>query len=272
MRSYQCSPTQFSRVLAAEKILLSEAEVDALIKHYSTEDGKLVNYKEFTDEVENTFINKNLTKSPTLRTVSRDLSNTKFVDLTPSEQQLYEETVEELKLQVANRRMSNMETFQDHDRLKNHHITVPQFKRCMPFTLSDEQMAVIVKKYVDGQPQNGINYYQFVTDISAPPTQVDRLAEFTSTEPLKALPPPVKPPPEAGDVVTKVRAIVVKGRIRLMEFFRDFDKLRSYVCLPEHFRSALSAAHVCSRPIIHPSTHSFPLFFPLLFYTHYYHI
>lgn len=244
LRSYKCSPAQFSRVLSTEKFTLPEEEVNALVEHYLTEDGKMVKYKEFLDEVENVFVDKTLTKSPTTRTITRDFSNTHSVVLSPSEQAIYDRVISDLQTQVANRRMSVMEFFQDHDRLKNHHITAAQFIRCMPFSVSEDEINVILKKYTDGQPQDGVNYYQFVFDISNPPEEEDRMAMFTQTASLVPLEKPRERPPEAVAVVTKVQAMVLKGRIRLMEFFRDFDKLRSYVCLPEHFRSALSSAKV----------------------------
>jgi hypothetical protein len=61
--------------------------------------------------------------------------------------------------EVTVRRMAVMTWFKDHDRLKNHHITKPQFVRCMPFLLTENELEVICRKYTDGEERDGINYY-----------------------------------------------------------------------------------------------------------------
>jgi Ca2+-binding EF-hand superfamily protein len=246
LRSGKCSPTQFARVLSTEKFTLQPEEVELLAQHYLEPDGKFVNYRQFTTDVEGTFVTKELEKSPTTRSIPAHYTQTMFVSLTPEEEDLFWKTMNRLKHIVATRRMYMMEHFQDHDRLKNHHITHTQFTRCMPFDLSDEEMRVILKKYTDGKPENGIDYHQFVLEVSKPPEYRDTTRTWGDTTPLKPLPVAKEKPPEAMAVITKVQAIVLKGRIRLLEFFRDFDKLRSGLCLPEHFRTAISAAKVSS--------------------------
>jgi Ca2+-binding EF-hand superfamily protein len=252
LRSGKCSPTQFARVLSTEKFTLPAEEVELLAQHYLEDDGKFVNYRQFITDVEGTFVAKELEKSPTTRTIPAHYTQTMFVSLTPEEEDLFWKTMNKLKHIVATRRMYVMEHFQDHDRLKNHHITHTQFKRCMPFDLSDEEIRVILKKYTDGKPEDGIDYHQFVLEISKPPEYRDMTRTWGDTTPLTALPQAREKPPEALAVTTKVQAIVLKRRIRLLEFFRDFDKLRSGICLPEYFRTAISAANVSSflyRPL-----------------------
>ncbi|KAH7826355.1 putative ef hand family protein [Monocercomonoides exilis] len=244
LRSCKCTPSQFARVLSAEKFTLSPEDINLLVEAYKEPDGKMVNYKRFTDEVEASFVGKELEKSPTTKTRALNLSTVLAVTLPPEEEELYQKTLRELQEIVHYRRMNVMEHFQDHDRLKNHHITQPQFIRCMPFSLSEEQLRVLCKKYTDGKPQDGVNYHKFVFDISNPPPEEDSTSQWVSTGSLRELEKPKQKPPEAVAVITKVQAMVLKGSIRLMEFFSDYDKLRSGICLPEHFRTALSAAKI----------------------------
>jgi hypothetical protein len=100
---------------------------------------------------------------------------------------------------------------------------------------TEEVQQLILRRYMDKGNVDEVNYYDFVEDVDSgdqffgakrdfnhswnlyPKTQVCE----TGNDTVRTMPDGVE------DTIARIRKTVSKQRIRIAEFFRDFDKLRS---------------------------------------------
>jgi hypothetical protein len=100
---------------------------------------------------------------------------------------------------------------------------------------TEEVQQQILRRYMDKGNVDEVNYYDFVEDVDSgdqffgakrdfnhswnlyPKTQVCE----TGNDTVRTMPDGVE------DTIARIRKAVSKQRIRIAEFFRDFDKLRS---------------------------------------------
>lgn len=147
--------------------------------------------------------------------------------------------------------------FSDFDRSKSQHVTAHQFLRVLK-TLglmppSASEFALITRRYCDRDTTEEVNYYWFCRDIDHKddifpkyvakyPEQepeykqgkhVEQTSSFykTKTDDLdvvnnRFMQPKVFIHNNPLDVEDRIRSVVVMKRMRIEEFFRDFDKLR----------------------------------------------
>jgi Ca2+-binding EF-hand superfamily protein len=145
--------------------------------------------------------------------------------------------------------------FQDFDKSKNQHVTKYQFLRTLAqlgLSCSDEVMNLILKTYCDKGNADEVNYFDFCNDVDSPeqlfgvgrgynhsfdyyPRNRPRV---TGNDIKKDLPDDVE------DALAKLRQYCKEQRIRVSEFFRDFDKLRSGFITQSQFRIGLSMAKI----------------------------
>lgn len=142
------------------------------------------------------------------------------------------------------------QTFQDFDKTKCSHITVSQFSRTLTqlgLLPCPTYFNLLIRKYIDNGNANEVNYVKFCDDV-------DNVAEMLETV-IKGIKPNEKQPDESenivqnekdlklmstlfsskrlgqpnsdlADVINKIQAQCVMKRIRINEFFKDFDGLR----------------------------------------------
>jgi hypothetical protein len=127
---------------------------------------------------------------------------------------------------------------------------------------------LIIRKYFDKGNTKEVNYFQFCADVDRPedmfpgytskrpqpdPTVVDQTKTSTasrgffqgSTREINVLEnrfsqQAVNIANDPTDVEERLRAMVVMKRVRVEEFFRDFDKLRKGKVTINQFKSILS--------------------------------
>ena len=160
----------------------------------------------------------------------------------------------------------------DFDRSKCNHISSAQFLRVMK-TLnimppSDELFNLMIRKYCDKGNDKDINYYNFCKDVDRPEdmfpayiakhplpekrtilgiTHTQKSMFFKQpTEEVDVLhnrfsQPRVDIAADPTDAEDRIRAIVVMKRIRIEEFFHDFDKLRKGRVTRTQFKAILSS-------------------------------
>lgn len=150
-------------------------------------------------------------------------------------------------------------------------MTADQFSRVLKslnlFPASELTFNLIVRKYFDKGNTKEVNYFQFCADVDRPedmfpgytPKQrvVDPSAEENKTTtqrgtffagPTKDInvtesrfsQPAVNIANDPSDVEERLQALVVMKRVRIEEFFRDFDKLRKGKVTVNQFKSILS--------------------------------
>ena len=164
--------------------------------------------------------------------------------------------LKEIRKQIADHRILLKPQFQDFDKAKSCHISAQQFSRVLKklnlIPSNDFAFELIVRRFADKGNIKEINYFQFCRDVDRPEDmfplyvpkkevpQATSLHPFSgpsntffdqSTKDLNVIESrfsqkPVNIANDPNDVEQRIQALVVMKRIRIEEFFRDFDKLR----------------------------------------------
>lgn len=176
-----------------------------------------------------------------------------------------------IRTQVVNKRILIKPQFQDYDRTNSCHITAEQFRRVLKelcLIPPDEALfQLLLRKYFDKGNVREINYFKFCADIDKPEDifpvyqAKNPKAENTilhgqlrdagssffdaSTKDLdvinnRYMQKRVEIFNDPNDVETRLQHHVVMKRVRIEEFFNDFDKLRRGKVTKNQFQSILS--------------------------------
>lgn len=163
----------------------------------------------------------------------------------------------QIKTQITNKRILIKPQFQDYDRTNSCHITAEQFRRVLKelglIPPREDLFQILLRKYFDKGNVREINYFKFCADIDRPedmfvqyvpkhpqPEQLihhGQLRDAGSTfysEPTqdvdvinnRFLQKRIETSNNPSDVERRLQAAVVMKRVRIEEFFIDFDKLR----------------------------------------------
>jgi hypothetical protein len=117
-------------------------------------------------------------------------------------------------------------------------------------------MNLIVKKYLNRGTLDEVNYYEFIRDVDLEDElykvsdnvfSIDTASNFYKKKAQKLekeLQIDSSVPNDLEDILSKIRKKVKESSIRLKEFFRDFDKLRSGKITQNQFRGGLNMANI----------------------------
>jgi Ca2+-binding EF-hand superfamily protein len=116
----------------------------------------------------------------------------------------------------------------------------------------DAIMNIILKNYMDMGNVDEVNYVDFCNDVDSPEDMFgvgrdynQSFQYYPKNQPRKVELDIVKHKPEdIEDVLARIRVICKQQRIRVSEFFRDFDKLRSGFITATQFRIGLNMAKI----------------------------
>ncbi|KAL4239473.1 hypothetical protein ACF0H5_000288 [Mactra antiquata] len=155
---------------------------------------------------------------------------------------LYDATMDRLRQRSDQRRVLAKPVFQDFDRHNNGHVTKSQFRQCLTMLelhCTEPEMIALEAKFCNDV---GFNYLAFLSELQpeAPPQFMyeTRLEEIRQTNQRKTL-PELNAQKDLEGVLLKVKTKVCRERMRVLEFMRDYDKLRSGRMLKTSFRRAL---------------------------------
>lgn len=157
----------------------------------------------------------------------------------------------EYRYAVHTRRIHLKPVFQDYDITSNGHVTKAQFLRVLDLlkiAAPDHITALILRRYMDKGNVDEVNYVDFCEDIdnSGQLFGVGRdfnhsFAYFPKTQARVSQAEIVRNTPEdVDDVIARIRKLCSSQRIRINEFLRDFDKLRSGYITAAQFRIGLN--------------------------------
>ncbi len=145
---------------------LTVAEYERLEKYYATPtDAGLVNYTQFTEELDAIFTNKALEKNPTARV--NNFNAPSILDpkdvLNTAEEEVLVECLQRLGTDVKHRRLLIKPYFQDKDRSRSGFIAFTRF--CSIFDnfrmqVSQQELDIIQKRF-QAKAANEINYVEF---------------------------------------------------------------------------------------------------------------
>eukprot|EP00743_Colponemidia_sp_Colp-15_P002007 GILK01002181.1.p1 GENE.GILK01002181.1~~GILK01002181.1.p1 ORF type:complete len:916 (-),score=199.27 GILK01002181.1:158-2905(-) len=259
LRKYTCTEGQFRTVMAMANLRNTEEELKAIFRRYRNENG-LFAYKDFCENINTAFTVKGLEKAPEHIVSLPDANTTlparrQYNTLSAEDEQMLEAALEAVVGHTRQRRLILTQSFQDFDRTHSQHVSADQFRRVLSlahFPLSEAEMQSLVKRFADKGNQRDVNYVEFCQLIDS----LTRTAPVTVPESIAPLSPAKNVNNyktqlieryntlTAEDVLATVRAAVMTNRIRIGEFFRDFDKLRSGLVTAEKFKTGLTMSNL----------------------------
>lgn len=260
LRSGTITNTQFLSCLSMIKIFLTQKEAEFLIEKYKCPyKNNYVMWKNFCDDIDKVFIIKNLEKFENLN----DLNNItkkefKLNELSLPDQAVLQEILKDMKDFFEVNRIDPKPMFTNYDHLKRGKVLKPQFKKIlhsMKFFISDSNIEILMKKYGD-QISNEINYVVILNDAKNAGEKNIKTEELEISKVNEEIIPILSSANNfytyqthflnldfnIKDIMDKIKHKVKINRIRLNEFFQDFDSLRKGVCTKAKFRTALDMA------------------------------
>jgi hypothetical protein len=261
LRSGSITEKQFFSSLSMMKIFLTRIEFELLKEKYSIPDklGEVL-YKQFCDDIDEVFVIKKLEKRADITNLS-DITKTSFKlnELSLPDQAILQEILKDMKAFFEVNRIDPKPAFTNYDHLKRGKVLKPQFKKIchsMKLFLVDQDIEILMKKY--GDPiSNEINYVVILND--AKDIGEDKAASPNESIEDKKVVEFIPSLSSANnfytyqthflhidfnikDIIDKIKHTVKINRIRLQEFFNDFDKLRKGIVSKAKFRTALDMA------------------------------
>lgn len=168
---------------------------------------------------------------------------------------MVDQVLDQYRNAVRIQRMHLKPVFQDFDRTKNGHVTKLQFLRVLDLlriNAPDSVNQQLLRRYMDKGNVDEVNYVDFCEDVDGA-TQLYGVGQehnhsfdyYPKTRPRVSKAEVVRNRPEdVDDVCARIRRECAQKRIRIGEFFRDFDKLRSGYITNAQFRIGLNLGKI----------------------------
>jgi hypothetical protein len=261
LRSGSITETQFLSCLSMMKIYLSHKESQLLTEKYrNPEKEKEILWRDFCDDIDLVFVVKKLEKRSDINELlSITKTSFKLNELSLPDQAILQEILKEMKGFFEVNRIDPKPAFTNYDHLKRGKVLKPQFKKIchsMKFFISESDIDILMKKY--GDPiSNEINYIVILNDanengVNKKSAQENEESEKKAEEIIPSLSSAnnfytyqthfLNIDFKIKDVLDKIKHLVKINRIRLQEFFNDFDQLRKGIVSKAKFRTALDMA------------------------------
>jgi hypothetical protein len=261
LRSGSITETQFLSCLSMMKIYLSQKESEMLTEKYrNPEKNREILWRNFCDDIDQVFVVKKLEKRNDINELlSITKSSFKLNELSLPDQAVLQEILKEMKGFFEVNRIDPKPAFTNYDHLKRGKVLKPQFKKIchsMKFFISDSDIEILMKKY--GDPiSNEINYIVILNDsyengVGKKLTKDNEEGEKKGEEIMPSLSSAnnfytyqthfLNIDFHVNDILDKIKHYVKINRIRLQEFFDDFDSLRKGNVSKAKFRTALDMA------------------------------
>ena len=255
LRSGSISKEQFRRglgLLGLSKLGahdLTDGHFKILINAYEnpTKQDQVL-WTKFLNDVETVFTQPNLEKDPDYNVPPQEIfrvpkpGTVNWDQSVEDHRSIFDATMDRLRQRTNQRRVLTKPVFQDFDRHNNGHVTKAQFRQCLTILelhTTEPEMAALEAKFCNDV---GFNYLQFLQELEPKETPQfmyeKRLEELRLTNTGKKL-PELNIAEDLEGVMMKVKTKVSKERVRVLEFLRDYDKLRSGRILKTSFRRAL---------------------------------
>ena len=257
---------QFCTALNMVGLKMPDAELQAILTKYRQPNGD-IRYSEFCKFIESA--PNLLEKMPDHRPegqISTTPARRKFLGFTEEESLALERSLEDFRSVIRNRRVHLRPMFQNFDITRSSHVSRTQFCRVLnqlSIYPSEESLRLILKRYLDKGNMEEVNYMDFCLDVDVPDLIYQPLGstlpntdEFLEKRKRdhKGLQYTTKAvvegkittnlPEDLEDLLGRIRNLVKQQRIRIHEFIRDFDRLRSGYATMNQIRSAFSMAKI----------------------------
>lgn len=265
LRKGRVTRSQFKSILSQLNFNLTDDEFESLADKYSTTDPeRFFRYVDFVANINKAFTIKGIDKAPTttVAPVTQNdtlLARRKYLSANPAAGGEIEAVLDQYKQAVKTMRIHLKPVFQDFDITKNGHVTKAQFLRVLDRLRINAPAHILqglLKRYMDMGNIDEVNYVDFCEDVDSS-KQLFEVGQdfnhsfeyFPKTQARVSKAEIVRNnPTDVDDILARVRQVGLEQRIRISEFFRDFDKLRSGFITSNQFRMGLSMAKI---PISH---------------------
>ncbi|KAI8927203.1 hypothetical protein BC831DRAFT_187984 [Entophlyctis helioformis] len=264
LRSGLMTPSQFRRCVAASLdkgvgSSLTEPEINIMLDHYTDRKTGMVRWRLFVDSIDKVFGAKQLEKSPT--SYGQEVVKPFRRPLSPNSEQNLQEIIGRLRSYVKHHGSDLKSWFKDFDKYNNGYVTYNQFRRGIPQNLlSMEEEDLLLTRYGEAVTST-INYFKMNTDVNRkaprpivdhsqlvakPKPNVDWYNEHVPVGTEELLHYPNAQLGEAKNniqaVEEKIKKYVYKNRMRLIEFFRDYDRHNWGLVTEPQFRAGVCLA------------------------------
>jgi Ca2+-binding EF-hand superfamily protein len=263
LRKGEVTKAIFRRVLSMLGFVVTEQEYQALEKKYENADGKVV-YTKFCDVINAAFTLKGIDKDPTAAvkqlTVDDSLkARRKKMELDEASKAKLMEALETAQKLVLTQRFHMKPFFQAFDVTKSGYVTKTQFTRVLSqvgLKPTEDTLNIILKYYLNKGNVDEVNYVDFVNDVDIPEDvylikekdfslkTVQQLTKQKEESKQARTQIVSREPDDIEDVLALIRNKIKQERIRLSEFLRDFDKLRSGAITISQFRIGLNMGKI----------------------------
>lgn len=262
LRKGRVTKNQFQSIMSMMNFNLTKEEFNYLAAKYKTEHDaeEMFDYYHFCANINKAFTTYGIQKNPVapVAKVTNDntlLARRKYLMITPQEEETIASILEEYRKAVRIKRIHLKPMFQDFDITKNQHVTKHQFLRTLGqlgVSSSENVLNTLCKAYMDKGNVDEVNYFDFCNDIDSPEQLFGVGRGFNHSFEYY---PKTKPritgidikkdiPDDVEDIIAKLRQCCKEQRIRISEFFRDFDKLRSGNITEAQFRIGLNMSKI----------------------------
>ncbi|KAJ3264446.1 hypothetical protein HK104_006466, partial [Borealophlyctis nickersoniae] len=266
LRSGYVTATQFRRCVGAilDRAVVSpltEQEFEVLMERYD-KGNRMIKWTDFVDSIDKVFGAKKLEQTPTQCVLApHEVVKPVRPPLSPDSETMLRDIIERLKSYVKHHGSDVKTWFKDFDKHNNGYITINQFRRGIPQNLlSLEEEDVLLSQYSD-DVTGTVNYFKMNTDVNRkvrrprfPHSQL--VAKITPEYLNKEEHVPVGTEdllhhavseygpggPRRDAVEDKIRKHIYKDRIRLIEFFRDYDRHNCGLITEAQLRAGLRLA------------------------------
>ncbi|RLN88905.1 hypothetical protein BBJ28_00002214 [Nothophytophthora sp. Chile5] len=275
LRTGKCTEMQFKRCVKLCFPSVNESDLDLLVRKYATLktlDTTKVDYVRFCNYIEgksnrdsiqdNNFDDILATiTSATNHSTALSCSREKRGSLSDAEVENHRAMMQRLSTFCSTRRILIKPTFQDFDKGRREHITVDQFFRVMAmFKLNltgESEKQALLRRYASVHGDRFVNYVTFCYDLenwgsnnqgpsSRPSSRGGVVSEIIAPSKLRAdtfeenaAEMHIRSAPM---LIRYIKQTVKRDRIRLEEYYRDFDKLRHGKITAAQFCAGLDAA------------------------------
>jgi len=235
---------------------ITATEMDQIADKYAVANSSppAVSYAGFCAQLEQAFVTPGLEKNPMATSNAKAIfaasaPRRALNGLSSDQQSLYDQSIASLKVMVRTQRIDPMPTFQDFDPRREEHVTVTQFERAvnkvnLKDVLSARGWAVVFKKFsANDNRRNGeiyINYADFCAEIT-PGNGGAALGRAGRSLVSK---PAAREVRSADQLLRDIAQKCKAEKIRIKDYFTDYDGLRKRTVSKARFLRALDLAKV----------------------------
>ncbi|KAI8916058.1 hypothetical protein EDD86DRAFT_250783 [Gorgonomyces haynaldii] len=234
---------QFHAGLKNVNIPMTRAECSVLIEYWKRPYG--LAYRDFCTSIDKVFTINHLETNPlaNVEPPSREWLVSASNTLSPQEEERCAHVIARLQNLMKQRRVFMLPFFKDFDKILGNlgRVTKSHFSRLLStfhFQVSDDELHLLFRKYEDSEGK--VNYMEFIRNIDQETYNAHKDKPSSKKDTSKAPSNNDAPQLSAEELIAKIQLYVKTRRVQISEFFKDFDKLRSYSIRRDDFSRGLA--------------------------------